>query len=197
MSRRTAQNIAATAAGRAFRAWIWRRSFSTQLRGYFADPERIASHIRAAERNSREKTDLLAMSLGEIAKVKEQMTRTHQLYLAGAASIERFQELNDPLEDRLRQLQEERLRLQAEVDVGKADTLTAEAVIEEALKLQDTWPVLDLERKRQVVQSLVESIPVDVPQQRITLIFTCLPTSEETTNTQQLFSSPQETCRAL
>ena len=147
--------------------------FLDQLRGYFADPERIAGHIRAAEKNSREKTDLLAMSVGEIAKVKEQMTRTHQLYLAGAASIERFKELNDPLEDRLRQLQEERLRLQAEVDVGKADTLTAEAVIEEALKLQDTWPVLDLERKRQVVQSLVESITVDAPQQRITLIFTC------------------------
>ena len=113
------------------------------------------------------------------------MAKTHQLYLAGAASIERFKELNDPLEERLRQLQEERLRLQAEVDVGKADTLSAEAVVEEALKLQEMWPNLDLERKRQVVQSLVESVTVDVPNQRITLRFTCLPSSEETTNTQQ------------
>ena len=113
------------------------------------------------------------------------MHKTHQLYLAGAASIERFKELNEPLEERLSQLQEERLRLQAEVDVGKADTLSAEAVIEEALKLQETWPNLDLEMKLQVVQSLVETIIVDVPQQRITLLFTCLPSSEETTNTQQ------------
>ena len=159
--------------------------FLDRLRAYFADPERIAGHIRTAVENARQKTDLLGTTAGEIAKVKDQMNKTHQLYLAGAASIDRFKELNAPLEDRLRQLQEEQLRVQAEVDVGKADTLSAEAVIEEALKLQETWPGLDLERKRQVVQSLVESIIVDVPQQRITLRFTCLPSSEETTNTQQ------------
>ena len=159
--------------------------FLDQLRAYFADPERIAGHIRNAIESAREKTGLLATTATEIAKVKEQMSRTHQLYLAGAASIERFKELNEPLEERLRQLQEERLRLQAEVDVGKADTLSAEAVIEEAVKLQELWPTLDLEKKRQIVQSLVESITVDVPHQRITLRFTCLPSSEETTNTQQ------------
>ncbi len=159
--------------------------FLDQLRAYFADPHRIAGHIRSATENAREKTDLLAATKTEIAKVKEQMSRTHQLYLAGAASIERFKELNEPLEDRLRQLQEEQLRLQAEVDVGKADTLSAEAVVEEAVKLHETWPNLDLERKREVVQSLVESVIVDVPQQRITMRFTCLPSSEETTNTQQ------------
>ena len=159
--------------------------FLDQLRAYFADPERIAGYIRKATESSREKTDLLATTATEIAKVKDQMSRTHQLYLAGAASIERFKELNDPLEERLRQLHEERLRLQAEVDVGKAETLSVEAVIEEAVKLQELWPTLDLEKKRQIVQSLVESITVDVPQQRITLRFTCLPSSEETTNTQQ------------
>jgi hypothetical protein len=88
-------------------------------------------------------------------------------------------------EERLHQLQSERLRLQAEVDVSRADTLSAEAVIEEALKLQETWPSLDLDKKRQIVQSLVESITVDVDAQRITLRFTCLPSEEETTNTQQ------------
>ena len=97
----------------------------------------------------------------------------------------RFKELNDPLEERLHQLQTERVRLQAEVDVSRADTLNAEAVIEEALKLQQLWPTLDLERKRQIVQSLVESVIVDVDAKRITLRFTCLPSSEETTNIQQ------------
>lgn len=159
--------------------------FVDQIREKFANLESITRDIRSATESSRQKIELLAKAADEIAKVKEQMSRTHQLYLAGAASIERFKELNDPLEERLHQLQEERLRLQAEVDVGKADTLSAEAVVEEALKLQEMWPSLDLERKRQIVQSLVESITVDVPNQRITLRFTCLPSSEETTNTQQ------------
>lgn len=159
--------------------------FLDQLRAYFADPARIAEHVREAAESSQKKSAILSATNNEIAKVKDQMTRTHQLYLAGAASIERFKELNDPLEERLRQLQEERIRLQSEVDVGRADTLTAEAVMHEAVKLEETWPTLEMERKRQVVQSLVESITVDVPQKRITLRFTCLPSSEETTNNQQ------------
>lgn len=93
--------------------------------------------------------------------------------------------MNDPLEERLHQLQTERVRLQAEVDVSRADTLSAEAVIEEAVKLQEMWPTLDLERKRQIVQSLVESITVDVDAKHITIRFTSLPSSGETTNTQQ------------
>jgi site-specific DNA recombinase len=159
--------------------------FLDEMRVKFADLEGITGDIRAATDGAREKLALLSAAAEEIAKVKEQMSKTHQLYLAGAASVERFKELNDPLEERLRQLQEERLRLQAEVDVSKADTLSAEAVVEEALKLQEMWPTLDLERKRQIVQSLVESVTVDVPNQRITLRFTCLPSSEETTNNQQ------------
>lgn len=159
--------------------------FLDQLKAYFGDAPRIAGYVRKATDSSNAKTELLATTSAEIAKVKEQMTKTHELYLAGAASIERFKELNDPLEERLQQLQTERVRLQAEVDVSRADTLSAEAVIEEALKLHEMWPTLELDRKRQIVQSLVESITVDVDAQRITLRFTCLPSSEETTNTQQ------------
>jgi site-specific DNA recombinase len=159
--------------------------FLDQLKEYFGNAPRIAGYVRKAAESANAKTDLLATTTVEIAKVKEQMTKTHQLYLAGAASVERFKELNDPLEERLHQLQSERVRLQAEVDVSRAETLSAEAVIEEALKLQETWPTLELDKKRQIVQSLVESITVDVDAKRIKLRFTCLPSSEETTNTQQ------------
>ena len=159
--------------------------FLAHLKGYFADAPRVEGFVRQAAENASAKTDLLATTGAEIAKVKEQMTKTHELYLAGAASVERFKELNAPLEERLHQLQSERTRLQAEIDVGRVDALTAQAVVEEALKLQDLWPTLDLERKRHIVQSIVESITVDVDAQRISIIFTSLPSSEETTNNQQ------------
>jgi site-specific DNA recombinase len=159
--------------------------FLEQLKRYFGDTPRVTGYVRKAAETADAKTALLATTGTEIAKVKDQMTKTYELFLAGAASAARFKELNDPLEERLHQLQTERVRLQAEVDVSRAETLTAEAVVEEALKLQETWPTLDLERKRQIVQSLVESIIVDVDAKRITLRFTCLPSSEETTNTQQ------------
>ena len=65
------------------------------------------------------------------------------------------------------------MRVQAEVDAGRIETVSAETVVEEALKFQDTWPTLDVERKPQVVQSLVESISVDAAAPGITLRFTC------------------------
>lgn len=159
--------------------------FLKELRRYFGDTERISAHLQEASRGALEKAGLLATTASEISKVKDRMSKTHELYLAGAASVERFKELNEPLEDRLHQLQAERLRLQAEVDIGKSENLSAEAVVEEALKLQEAWPTLKMERKRQIVQSLVEDVTVDVPNQRMTLRFTCLPSSEETTNTQR------------
>ena len=112
-------------------------------------------------------------------------TKTHQLYLAGAVSIARFKELTTRWRNAFAKLHDECVRRQAAEDAGRIDTLSAEAVVEEALKLQDTWPTLDRERKRQGVQSLVESIAVDAAALGITLRFTCLPSSEETTNTQQ------------
>ena len=72
--------------------------FLDQLKGYFADSDRIGGYVREATEKSRANIDLLGAIAGEISKVKEQMTKTHQLYLAGAASVERFKELNDPLE---------------------------------------------------------------------------------------------------
>jgi site-specific DNA recombinase len=160
--------------------------FLEQLRAFFGNGERIAGYIREASQNSRMKSNSLKGLTADIARVKEQMSKTHELYLAGAASVERFKELNDPLEERLRQLQTERVRLQAEVDVGRTETLSAEAVVEEAQNLQERWPALDLERKRRVAQSLVESVTVDKPNERITFRFSYLPSSEESTNTQQV-----------
>ena len=130
--------------------------FLEQSKAYFEDTPRITAYVREAAENAEAKARLLATTSTEITKVKEQMTKTHQLYLAGAASIARFKEMNDPLEERLEQLQTERLRLQAEVDVSRTKSLSAEAVVEEHRNLRDRWPTFDLEKKRGIVQSLVE-----------------------------------------
>src|SRR6266513_2194358 len=61
-----------------------------------------------------------------------------------------------------------------------------ETVVNEALDLQQRWPTLETEEKRRVVESIVESIVVDNDVKEIELTFSCIPTSERTTNSQQL-----------
>ena len=159
--------------------------FLEQLKHFFADPERIAGHIRKANDTVSEKEQLLAVHQAEAAKAKEKMNRTHQLYLDQAIDSAGFKELYTPQQERLRQLQEHALRVQSELDLCRINTLSSEAVVSEALDLQKRWPDLDLEEKRRVVESIVESIVVDNDTQEIEITLSCIPSSEGTTKSQQ------------
>ena len=159
--------------------------FLDQLKTFFADPKRIAGHIKKASATVADKEQLLAVNQTEITKVKEQTTRTHQLYLDQAIDSAGFKELYTPQQERLRQLQENAVRIQAELDFSRINSLSTEAVVSEALDLQKRWPTLDTEEKRRVVESIVESIVVDNDTQEIEITLSCIPSSEGTTNTQQ------------
>lgn len=160
--------------------------FLDQLKAFFADPKRIAGHIRKANNAVSEKGSLLEASRAEIAKLKEQTARTFQLYLDQAIDSARFKELTAPTEERIRQLQEEAVRLQSDLDLCRVNSLSTETVVSEALDLQKRWPDLETEEKRRVVESIVERIVVDNDAKEIEITLSCIPTSEETTNSQQL-----------
>ena len=159
--------------------------FLEQLKHFFADHERIAGHIRKANDTVSEKEQLLAVHQAEAAKAKEQMTRTQQIYLDQAIDSAGFKELYTPQQERLRQLQEHALRVQSDLDLCRINTLSSETVVNEALDLQKRWPDLDLEEKRRVVESIVESIVVDNDTQEIEITLSCIPSSEGTTKSQQ------------
>lgn len=119
-----------------------------------------------------------------IAKVREDMKQTHQLYLAGKLSAEGFGEFYKPLEERLKQLQAELPKLQAEVDYLKVNDLSAEQVLSEANTLYSRWPSLSVEDKRKIVDGIVEKIVIG-PGDEIELTLSYLPSSEEMTNNQR------------
>ena len=159
--------------------------FLDELKSFFTDPKRLAGHIQAAHKTATEKEKLLETTRQQIQKVRDEMTRTHRLYLDGAVSVEGFKDFYAPAEERLKQLQAEQVRLQTEVDIGRVNGLSAEAVLQEAQELQTRWPELSAEEKRQIVESIVESIVVDKDSHQIEITLSCLTTSLETTNSQQ------------
>ncbi len=110
--------------------------FLDQLKGFFADPERIAGHIRKANEAVAEKGRFLETNQTEAAKVKEQMQRTHQLYLDKALDVDGFKELYGPQQERLRQLQDDHLRILSDLDLCGVNSLSTETVVSEALDLQ-------------------------------------------------------------
>ena len=64
--------------------------FQEELKAFFANPEGIAQHLQAANQNLSEKQTLLAAHEREIDKMRDEMTRTHRLYLDGQITSQGF-----------------------------------------------------------------------------------------------------------
>jgi site-specific DNA recombinase len=158
--------------------------FHDELKAYFTNPQAIAQHLTNARQNLTEKEQLLQMQKTEIAKVRDQMKQTHELYLARQISVEGFGDIYKPLEQRLTQLQTELPRLEAEIDAMKINTVSADEVLSEATELYTRWPQLPVENKRKIVEGILEKAVIG-PGDEIELTLAYLPTSEEMLHSQQ------------
>ncbi len=156
-----------------------------EAKAFFTDPKRLAGYLTEAYASTSKKVNLLETTEQQIAKIKDEMTRTHRLYMDGGISVEGFKEFYAPLEQRIKQLQSERVKLQTQVDISKVNSLSAEAIRQEAQDLQTRWPEISNDEKRKIVEGMVESIVVDKNNQKVVVTLSCSPTSVETTNNQQ------------
>lgn len=154
-----------------------------ELKAYFSEPERIAEHLQTADKNLSEKQTLLDAHQRELQKVRDEMTRTHRLYLEGGITVQGFAQFYKPAEERLNQLAAELPKLQGEVDFLKVNKLSADDILLEANTLYDRWPSMYLEDKRKIAQSLIEKIVIG--NGGIHVAFSDSATSEEACKNQQ------------
>jgi hypothetical protein len=158
--------------------------FHEEVRAYFDAPERISACLETARANVSEKQSALSNHQREIQKVRDEMNRTHQLYLKGQVPLESFGMYHRPLEERLRQLQDELPRLEAECDHLTVHDISVDQVVKEARTLYAKWPSLKVEEKQRIVRAIAERITVG--RDEIEIKFSHLPASEELTKNQQL-----------
>ena len=155
-----------------------------ELKAYFANPEAVARHLLNAGQHLAENQQLLQVQKGEISKVREQMKRTHELYLADQISKEGFGEIYKPLEERLTSLQTEVATLEGQIDATKLDQLNAEEVLAEANALYARWPQFSVDEKRRTLDGLLEKVTVEADGS-IELSLSYHPSSEEMVHSQQ------------
>jgi len=99
-----------------------------ELQVFFGQPNRIAEHLKNAANNLTKKAALLESHQREIQKVRDEMTRTHRLYLQEQITAQGFGDFYKPAEQRLNQLLAELPKLEAEVDFLKVNKLSADDV---------------------------------------------------------------------
>lgn len=154
-----------------------------ELKAFFGQHDRVSRHLEEADRNLAEKTALLDAHQKEIAKVREEMRQTHQLYLKQQISGDGFRDLYTPAEERKNQLETELPKLQAEVDFLKVNKLSADDVVHESATPHERWSSMPTEDKRKVLEALIEKVVIG--ESDIDITYSYLPSSEELCKTQQ------------
>jgi site-specific DNA recombinase len=154
-----------------------------ELKAFFAIPEQVAAHLQNAHRNLTEKQTLLQAHRAEIQKVRDEMNRTHRLYIDGQITSQGFGQFYKPAEERLNQLLAELPRLEAEVAHLTVTELSVEDVTSEAERLYTQWPELPLDNKRSIVESIVEKVTIGKGE--IDLILAYMPGSDEMVKSQR------------
>jgi len=87
-----------------------------EMKHFFGQSEKIASRLQAADKIWRKNPPCWQPISGRFRKVREEMHQTHQLYLQKQISGDGFRDLYTPAEERMKQLNAELPRLEAEVD---------------------------------------------------------------------------------
>ena len=160
--------------------------FHDELHEYFVSQEKIKVHLENANQNLIDKKNLLEAHTRQIEKVHTEMRKTYQLYQADQITPEGFGKVYKPLEEQDRALTAELPKLQAEVDAIEMRQISAEEVVSEATFLHKKWPQFDPERKRQIIESIVEKVTLS--EDEIDITWWNLPSSEELTKRQRNLS---------
>ncbi len=158
-----------------------------EMKMFFGQSERIAGHLQAADKNLAEKSALLATHQREVQKVREEMTRTHRLYIQEQITAQGFGDFYKPAEERLNQLLAELPKLEAEVDFLRVNKLSADDVLHEANTLYERWPKMEVSEKRKIVEAIIEKVVIGDGE--IDITYSHLPTSIEQCKNQQRLGS--------
>jgi site-specific DNA recombinase len=134
--------------------------FHEQLKSFVFSPDEVAGYLRQADETIKRKEELLEALRSQEQALRREMDKLYDLYLANQIDKSGFGERYHPLADRLKQLEQEQPKLQAEVDVMKVQYLSSDQVLSDARDLYTRWPSISFEDKRNIVEAITDRITV-------------------------------------
>jgi len=151
--------------------------FHDEVKAFFTNPTRLTTNLAQAGQTLRERETLISTHQETIHEIRDEMKRTHRLYVEGYITPQGFGEFYKPAEERLNQLLAELPKLQASVDLMKVNRISAEDVAAEADSLYQRWPAMPLDERRKIAEAVCEKIVIGNGEIDITLSH--IPSSEE------------------
>ena len=145
--------------------------FKEQLKDFFFSPDEISAYLSKADKVIKEKEELLQSLMEEKRKVEKERERVYRAYINEELDVHTFGSRFRPLEERVRQIENQIPELQAEIDFLKIQYLSSDEILHEAKDLYSRWDNLTFEEKRKIVETIVEKIVIGEDEVTINLCY--------------------------
>jgi site-specific DNA recombinase len=146
-----------------------------QLKDFLLTEIQVTSYVERTETLVSEKEALLRNATEEASKLRSKMGELVTMRLGGELSREAFMEHHGPLEIRLSQITDQIPTFEAEIAYLRVQSESSGTVLEEAKTLYGKWPTMPMSEKRDIVETITESILID--EEEITIKLNYMPAS--------------------
>ncbi len=151
--------------------------FQEQLKNFFFSPKEIVDHLKQADQTIKDKDELLKAISGEKKKLESEMEKIYRAYISGEISAEAFGRFHKPLEERIKQIENQIPELQGEIDFLRIQYVSSDEILSEARDLYSGWKDLTSEEKSKIVENITDKIIIGKDDVIINLTY--LPSSSK------------------
>lgn len=145
--------------------------FEEQLKGFTVSQEDLANALEHVDLTIKERAERVTSLEAERTKVKREMDRAYRAYIDEKISMDGFGGIYRPLEERLKQLDEQIPALMGEIDFLKIQRLSGEQAASETMDLYSRLPTLGFDEKRAIIEAITERIVVGKAEVTINLSY--------------------------
>jgi len=150
--------------------------FHHQLKSFLFSPSEITDYLNQADKIIKEKNELLKTLNEKRQKTEQEMNKIYKVYINEEISMDSFGRHYRPLEERIKQIDNQIPELQGEIDFLKIQYLSSDQILNEAKDLSSRWPELTPEEKRNIAENITENIIIGKDDININLCY--LPSSK-------------------
>jgi site-specific DNA recombinase len=151
--------------------------FHHQLKTFFFSPTEITNYLNQADQVIKEKENLLKTLNDDRRKTEIEMEKIYRAYINEEITMEGFGRHYRPLEERLKQIDNQTPEIQGEIDFLKIQYISSDQIFNEAKDLYSRWPELTPEEKRKIIENITEKIIIG--NEDVTINLTYLPSSSK------------------
>lgn len=136
----------------------------------YADTD-METYMLTSDKEIIEREALLEVTRNELQKLKKRMDELINLRLDGEMSKESFAEQFKPIELRKLQLDAKVPEIEAEIDLMKIESISADISLQEAKDLYNRWSDMGFEEKRAIVETITNKLTIDTQNIKISLSY--------------------------